>query len=70
MEIECCANCKYCHELWYWDSESYPRNKQYGHCCTVFHDHGEDTVMQLYGLYGSGDFCEMYEPKQNVTKNI
>lgn len=60
---EMCKNCAFCHTLWYWND--YPKDKQYGWCCTMFHDTGEDVVMQLDSVDRPGvDMCECFTAKK------
>lgn len=55
-----CRNCRYLRELWYW--LDYPREKQYGYCCTVLE--GECVVMQLYNI-NNNEGCEMFSRRKH-----
>ncbi len=52
---ERCRMCKHLRQLWWW--KDYPRDKQYGWCCSPL----GDVVMQLYNIDRVGDICEMYD---------
>lgn len=55
---ECCRNCKYLRNLWWW--KNYPEEKQYGYCCTLFNNSDDDyTIMQIYDDIDQG-MCECF----------
>lgn len=62
---EMCKNCKFIRRLWWW--KYYPKDKQYGWCCTLFDCEQNDyTIMQLYTPYG---LCEMFTPVNGRDEN-
>lgn len=56
---DCCHNCRHLKDLWWW--KNFPHEKQYGHCCVALESDG--VVMQLYGICGTADLCEMHRRK-------
>lgn len=60
---ERCCKCHHCHEFWYWIEKDGLPEKQYGWCCTVWHDKGQDVVMHLSHIDRPFDTCELFNPK-------